>query len=136
MSGIIITFHFVPLPQVLETIADGSSFLTAFYIQGHRFTYQNTSLLLYRVFVPPSPSSQDALKNIFGEEEELGQLLDASGGYMLQATIRVQDGSKVELVNRGVSELQKLKETLKGVVELEPPERLALDTRVSAFSAR
>lgn len=58
------------------------------------------------------------------------RVLDASGAYILQASVRVQDGSKVETVQRGVSELLGLRETLRGVVELEMVERLALDTRV------
>ena len=44
--------------------------------------------------------------------------------------MRVQDGSKVETMTKGVNELLSLKETLKGVVELEIGDRLALDTRV------
>ena len=58
------------------------------------------------------------------------RLLDPSGTYILQAAVRVQDGSKVETMTKAVNELLSLKETLKGVVELEMGERLALDTRV------
>ena len=41
-----------------------------------------------------------------------------------------QDGSKVETMTKGANELLSLKEILKGVVELEISDRLALDTRV------
>ena len=58
------------------------------------------------------------------------RLLDLSGTYILQASVRIQDGSKVESMTKGVNELLGLKETLKGVVELEIGDRLALDTRV------
>lgn len=58
------------------------------------------------------------------------RLLDPSGTYILQAAVRVQDGSKVETMTKGVNELLSLKETLKGVVEMEMGDRLALDTRV------
>ena len=44
--------------------------------------------------------------------------------------MRVQDGSKVETMTKGSLELLSLKETLKGVVELDMGDRLALDTRV------
>ena len=57
-------------------------------------------------------------------------LLDASGTYVLQASIRVQDGAKVEMMNKGMNELMNLKETLKGAVELDMGDRLAMDTRV------
>jgi len=58
------------------------------------------------------------------------RLLDESGGYLMQASVRVQDGSKVETMQRGANELLGLRETLRGVVELEVVERLSLDTRV------
>lgn len=58
------------------------------------------------------------------------RLLDPSGTYMLQAAVRVQDGSKVEIMTKGVTELLSLKETLKGIVDMEMGTRLALDTRV------
>jgi len=44
--------------------------------------------------------------------------------------VRVQDGSKVETMSKGVNELLGLKETLKACVELEMGDRLALDTRM------
>ena len=56
--------------------------------------------------------------------------MDPGGSYILQATVRVQDGSKVETMNKGVTELVNLKETLKGCVDLEMGDRLAMDTRV------
>ena len=57
-------------------------------------------------------------------------LLDPSGTYLLQAGVKVQDGSKVEIMNKGMNELLNLKETLKGVVNLDVGDRLAMDTRV------
>lgn len=49
---------------------------------------------------------------------------------MLQASLRVADGSKPEIMSNGMKELNKLKDMLKVVVELEVGDRLALDTRV------
>ncbi len=49
---------------------------------------------------------------------------------MLQAAVRVQDGSKVETMTKAAGELLGLKETLRGCVEMEMGDRLALDTRV------
>lgn len=57
-------------------------------------------------------------------------LVDPSANYILQAAVRVQDGSKVETMTKGVNELLSLKEMLRGVVEMEMGDRLALDTRV------
>ncbi|KAL9098101.1 MAG: hypothetical protein Q9163_006175, partial [Psora crenata] len=55
--------------------------------------------------------------------------LDPSGAYTLEAGIQVQDGSKVEIMNKGMNEMLNIKETLKGVVELDVGDRLAMDTR-------
>lgn len=107
-----------------------NSFTTAFYMKGERFTNQSISLLLYRIFVPAPTDDDSELMRVPKAEKELGEKLDRSAGYMLQASVRVQDGSKVELINSAIKELNGLKETLKGVVELEAGERLAMDTRL------
>lgn len=57
-------------------------------------------------------------------------MVDLSGGWVLQAAVRVASNTDVENINVGVAELRALKESLKGVCELEVVERLALDTRV------
>jgi mediator of RNA polymerase II transcription subunit 18, fungi type len=56
--------------------------------------------------------------------------LDPSDAYLLQASVRVADGAQPELLAQGGSELTALRTALKGVVELEPGDRMALDTRV------
>ena len=57
------------------------------------------------------------------------QPLDPSGTYLLQASIRVQDGNKPEIMSMGINELKAFKDLMKGVVEMEVGDRLALDTR-------
>ncbi|KAK3171196.1 NRPS [Lepraria neglecta] len=102
---------------------------TATYLlSGHRFTHLSTSLLFYRLLLPSTPTEQAS--NPSKLDISQARLLDPSGTYILQAAVRVPDGSKVETMSKGVNELLSLKETLKGVVELEMGERLALDTRV------
>ena len=124
-----------------NTIMDARHTST-YLLQGHRFTYQNTSLLLYRVFVPTTASDVTTTKtnpeqynNNVSDNAGLidmaqQRLLDASGTWVLQAGLRVQDGSKVETMAQGVNELVGVREMLRGVVELEIGERLAMDTRV------
>jgi mediator of RNA polymerase II transcription subunit 18 len=56
--------------------------------------------------------------------------LDTSGGYILQASIRVQDGTKPETLTLATNELARFKELIKGVVDLAAGDRLALDTRM------
>ncbi|KAI4172243.1 MAG: hypothetical protein LQ343_003678 [Gyalolechia ehrenbergii] len=49
--------------------------------------------------------------------------------HILQLSLLVSDGTKPELMTRGVKELMALKEMLRGCVELEVPERGGLDSR-------
>ncbi|CAD6591422.1 MAG: Mediator of RNA polymerase II transcription subunit 18 [Alectoria sarmentosa] len=102
------------------------SHVSTYTISGHRFTHHSASLVLYRVTLPATAVRSDSTSG--GPPQ--ARLLDPSGTYILQASVRVQDGSKVETMTKGVNELLGLKETLKGVVELEIGDRLALDTRV------
>ena len=104
--------------------------VTVYYTDGHRLTYNNIALHLYRVFVPASLPPADLLISEIDIKEGDLKPLDKSGGFLLQASVRVQDGSKVETMTRGATELLALRETLKGVIGLEMVERLALDTRV------
>ena len=104
------------------------SYKSSYYLTGHRFTHLNTSLLLIKAVMPQSGESPAHVSDT--GDLASGQLVDPSGSYLIQASIRVQDGSKVELMNRATAELMSLKETLKGVVDLEMGDRLAMDTRV------
>lgn len=100
--------------------------VSSYTISGHRFTHHSASLLLYRVTLPAAAVTSDSKSG--GQPQ--ARLLDPSGTYILQVSVRVQDGSKVEIMTKGANELLGLKDTLKGVVELEIGDRLALDTRV------
>lgn len=57
-------------------------------------------------------------------------LLDTSGGWVLEATVRVEDRSKPALVRAGSEQLLALRSELRGAIELRVPERLSMDTRV------
>ena len=103
-----------------------SSHVSTYTISGHRFTHHSTSLLLYRISLPAITVDNDSTSG----EPSQSRLLDPLGTYILQASVRVQDDLKVETMTKGANELLSLKETLKGVVELEIGDRLALDTRV------
>ena len=97
-------------------------------LAGHRFTHLSTSILLQRLLLPTKASQE--IYNVSSKDVSQARVLDPSGTYILQAAVRVQDGSKVETMTKGSVELLSLKETLKGVVELDMGDRLALDTRV------
>ncbi|MCJ1271717.1 Mediator of RNA polymerase II transcription subunit 18 [Lobaria immixta] len=110
--------------------------VSTYFISGHRLSHISTSLLLFRPHVPLAPpsssSAQPSSQPISSQQATLtnSRLLDPSGAYILQVALRVSDGSKPELMTRGITELLALKEMLKGVVELAVAERLSLDTRV------
>lgn len=106
------------------------SYISTFFVEGSRFTHNNISLLLYRVLVPLSATDNPDRARQLSLDPAATRLLDGSGGYILQASIRVQDGSKVEIMTIGINELLAFKEMLKGVVDLDMAERLSLDTRV------
>ena len=100
--------------------------VSTYTISGHRFTHHSASLLLYRVTLPASIGQDKSTSSDLPQP----RLLDPSGTFILQVSARVHDGSRVETMTKGVNELLGLKENLKGVVELEIGDRLALDTRV------
>ncbi|KAL8980099.1 MAG: hypothetical protein Q9177_005971 [Variospora cf. flavescens] len=108
------------------TGGDGSAFMSAMeythtsthHLVGHRLTHLSTSILLFRPCRPPSSSAQKP------------EPIDPRT-YILQVSLRVSNGiAKPQLMSRGVKELMSLKETLRGVVELESVERGMLDTRM------
>lgn len=100
--------------------------------------YNNIILLLHRPYTVPShaiPKSTDGSVTgpipwtRFPPLETLA-LLDASGTFNLQASIRIQDGMNLETMSIAINELKAFKEMMKGIVEMEVGDRLALDTRV------
>ncbi|KAL8822720.1 MAG: hypothetical protein Q9170_008389, partial [Blastenia crenularia] len=90
------------------------------HLHGHSLTHASTRILLFQPTFPPSSSSSPAKKTIVP--------LDPSN-HILQLSLLVSDGTKPELMARGVKELMALKERLRGCVELEAVERGGLDMR-------
>lgn len=56
--------------------------------------------------------------------------LDASGAFVLEARIRIEDRTKPSLVSAATDELGSFRDLMKGSVDMKAPDRLALDTRV------
>lgn len=102
-------------------------------LRGHRFTHNNISLLLFQPLTLPPPNlSNPSQASDLSAKYTLAsaQPLDPSGSYILQASLRVQDGQKVDRMQQGTTELMNLREMLRGAVDLEVAERLSMDTRV------
>ena len=94
------------------------SLISTYHTHGHRLSHNAIDIRLYQPLLPPGPSS--------GANPTP---LDPAS-YILQTSLKVQDGQNVALMQEGVRQLVELKEMLRGVVELEVGERLAVDTRV------
>lgn len=56
--------------------------------------------------------------------------VDERKAYILSTSCYMTDGTKPELMNRGIKEQTAFKDMMKGIVELKPIDRLALDTRL------
>jgi len=102
-----------------------------YYVEGQRLICKDVVLSLYRNLI--SKTGQEAVEvgkagNVPATADL--ELVDPSGGFVLEATVRIEDRSKTVLMQRAMEELGWLKAELKGVVELRVPERLSLDTRV------
>lgn len=121
----------------------GGSFLSEYALEGHRIIHNNIILLLHRLLrVPkdgkgrlgssgPDISGRAPLTPLDARPDaEAWTSIDPSGAWILQASVRVQDGSKPEPMTLATNELLAFQEVIKGVVDLEPGNRLAMDTRV------
>jgi mediator of RNA polymerase II transcription subunit 18, fungi type len=107
----------------------GYRFASSYVLRGHHLVHNNIIIQLQRAFRAP-PSPETAHTSPSPPPSAYADLLDWSGGYLLQAAIRVQDGSKPELITTAISELMAFRDAMRGVVDLEIGDRLALDTRV------
>ncbi|KAL8930152.1 MAG: hypothetical protein Q9208_000769 [Pyrenodesmia sp. 3 TL-2023] len=120
----------------------GASHTSTHTLRGHRLTHASASILLFQPLRSVSnsnpssslPSSSSPSPPTTQQQPQLQQPLDPTNQHILQLSLRVAtDGTtttKPELLARGVKELMALKETLRGVVELEAVDRGVLDTRV------
>lgn len=133
----------MPVARVsLAGQAKDDSYSSEYGLDGHRIIHNNVILLLYRLLRPsglesnnmnkPAPGSNIESAKSFNDvpDKSLWTPFDPSGSYILQASVRVQDGSKPEIMTLGINELQAFKDMMKGIIDLEVGDRLAMDTRV------
>lgn len=94
--------------------------------------HKNAVILLHRILRLPTPEEpRDSPFESLPAFTDL-EPLDKSDAYVIQASIKIQDNYKPETREKAQKELIALKATLKGVIDLDPAERLSLDTRVKA----
>jgi len=115
----------------------GYNYVSEYLIQGHQLIYNNIILSLQRSFivppelgaesgngVPPGPTPVKKLPSL-----RKRNLFDPSGTFILQASVRVQDGTKPESMALAIAELTSFRDVMRGIVDMEVGDRLALDTR-------
>ncbi|KAF2204781.1 hypothetical protein GQ43DRAFT_477964 [Delitschia confertaspora ATCC 74209] len=108
----------------------GNNFVSEYYQEGHRFVHGNIVILLHRILQVPGARVVETAPTQSLPDFRTLEPLDPSGGYILQATIRVQDLNNPSILDGGVDELKRFKQSMRGCVELDVPDRLLFDTRV------
>lgn len=104
--------------------------MTEYVVEGDIFIYNDIVIFLHRVLHYPAAGDQE-FREPRRELPRFRQLtpLEKSGSYVLQASIVVQDGGHQETMTMASQHLLRLRELLKGRVQLDMVDRLALDTR-------
>ncbi|CAG5182151.1 uncharacterized protein ALTATR162_LOCUS10017 [Alternaria atra] len=117
-------------PHAFMIASGPNQFVTEFYVEGYRFVHGNVVIFLYRILHEPGVRNvQKAPKATLPTWKGL-KLLDPSGVYTLQATVRIEDFNNAAVLETGVTELKRFQTQMKGCVNLALPDRLALDPRV------
>jgi len=106
-----------------------SSYVSEYVLEGHQVIHGNLILSLHRhLRLPPDDGSLALPRKQLPSLDTL-RPLDPADSWILQASVRVQDGNKPESMTLGINELRTFKEMMKGVVDMEVADRLTLDTR-------
>ncbi|KAF2692286.1 hypothetical protein K458DRAFT_286095 [Lentithecium fluviatile CBS 122367] len=122
-------------PHAWMIAAGPHQFVSEYYIEGHRFVHGNVVIFLYRLLHEPGVRSLETAPKVDLPAFSALQPFDPSGAYMLEAKVRVQDLNTPAVLENGVGQLKAFRQQMKGCVELELPDRLAMDTRVK-YNAR
>lgn len=99
------------------------------YITGCHFVQGNVVIRVVRAYGLKQPPTEDALSLPPLTSADL-KALDASGAYLVEASIRAADESGVEIKDKAKKELLKFTEGLHSAISFYAPDRMALDSRV------
>ncbi|KAL2355707.1 mediator complex, subunit Med18 [Cryomyces antarcticus] len=105
-------------------------YVTKYMLEGQRLVCKNIVILLHRILRFPAEHDTDEAMNTQLPTYTSMRPLDEAESYVLQASVRILDGSKPENLATGTEELLAFKELMKGAVDLSVVDRLSLDTRV------
>lgn len=118
--------------QDVKTFLDAASYrlLGQQYSLGHRFVQGNVVIRIFRVLLTTQQFPAD--KILEGPPLSVSELevLDPSGTYMVEVSVRMEDRKNTKIAQQAVVELMSFKREVEGAIDLRVPDRLALDTRV------
>lgn len=100
------------------------------YVLGHRFVSGNVVVRIFRVLVTTRQIPAEAILEGPPLSVQELEVLDASGTFMVEVSVRVEDRKNTKIAEQAVGELMGFKRSVEGVIDLRVPDRLALDTRV------
>jgi mediator of RNA polymerase II transcription subunit 18 len=100
------------------------------YALGHRFVSGNVVIRIFRILLTTQQLPAD--KILEGPPLPVSELnvLDPSGTYVVEVSVRMEDRKNTKIAEQAVAELRVFKQSVEGVIDLRVPDRLALDTRV------
>lgn len=123
-------------PEQLSLFKQPQSYhLKRQYVQsGSRFVHHNLIIKVIRFYSNPPETAtppQDPLAETSPPRTPSQlKLIDASGSFIIEVSICVEDPTNSSLTEAAVAELTRFKSTLDGAIDLIAPDRLLLDTRV------
>ncbi|EAS33024.2 RNA polymerase II mediator complex subunit Srb5 [Coccidioides immitis RS] len=121
----------VPYGDIVPVMkAWGYDYVSEYVLEGDMFILDDTVILLHRILNFPAKHHLQGLPAFYLPPLQEMVPLDSTGGYLLQASITVQDSGNPDLMKATTQRLLGLKEHLKSAVRLESADRLSLDTRV------
>ena len=100
------------------------------YRMGHRFVSNNIVVRIFRILLATELAPADKL--LEGPPLTLQDLevLDRSGTYMVEVSVRVEDRKNTKIAEQAHAELKAFQHNVEGCIDLRMPDRLALDTKV------
>lgn len=100
------------------------------YRLGHRFVSGNIIVRIFRILIATQiPPADKLLMGTPPTTAEL-EILDPSGTYMVEVSIRMEDRKNTKIAEQAHAELKAFKQNMEGCIDLRMPDRLSLDTRV------
>ena len=117
-----------PKDSFLQFLEDlGYDVINQFWLKGIRFFYGDIVIEIFKVLIR---DDNDQAKSEDDPRIPL-KLLDDSNTFQIKTYSTFPKGTNVDLISKGTKELTNLKATLLNLFELEVPDRMFMDFRVT-----